>query len=91
MGLSGPIISLSHRHAVLQGATSDLQKAFGFGVSSSKSLVTEPQNVFPARMTTASVLDFHTRKHYDAYMPTPTTVSAQRLSFGSPFDNPFDH
>ena len=30
MGLSGPIISLSHRHAVLQGATSDLQKAFGF-------------------------------------------------------------
>ena len=38
-----------------------------FGVSSSKSLVTEPQNVFPARMTTASVLDFHTRKHYDIY------------------------
>ena len=24
--------SLSHRHALLQGATSDLQKAFGFGV-----------------------------------------------------------
>jgi hypothetical protein len=59
--------SFSHRHAVLQGAASDLQKAFGFGVHPAPLPQPDSSNQFWVHMAFGSGRD---------YMVWPTLIVA---------------